>query len=217
METAAANASFAQSEQPENQESVKLLLAQIVHEARKIARKHFEPLTSNDDKVKMVRNLHDTVAQTLTCLRPLALKHPWPKGERILGLLKSIQYTTRQPERFADRLQNSKWVNASLLKDANELTIVAGITSAIEDTVMRRSPTRPRIVVVPARAAMKQLEEDPYLTVNEVARVLNVHPRTVSRWFFDYPGVINLGEGPYRRLRIPRSALIRYINERRVP
>ena len=35
-------------------------------------------------------------------------------------LLKSIQYTTRRPDKFADQLPRRKWVNTSLLKDANE-------------------------------------------------------------------------------------------------
>jgi hypothetical protein len=211
---AAPNVNAAQAEHPEDQESVKLRLAEIVHEARKIARKHLDPHAAPEEKVKMVRDLHDKAADLHSFLRPLSITRPWPTGDRILGLLKSIQYTTRQPGKFADQMQRRKWVHRSLLKDANDLASLAGITSAIENETVRRSPARPRIVVVRPRAT--QFEEDPLLTLKEVGTILNVHPRTVSRMFFDYPGVINIGEGVKRKLRIPKSALVRYINERRV-
>lgn len=55
-----------------------------------------------------------------------------------------------------------------------------------------------------------------FLTLKEAAAILNVHPRTVGRIFLDYPGVINIGEGVNRKLRIPIGVFNRYLAERRI-
>ena len=66
-----------------------------------------------------------------------------------------------------------------------------------------------------------ELEEE-YLSVAQVATMLNVSADTVARRFENEPGVIDLGHGEtrykrrYRLLRIPRSVLKRLINQRRV-
>lgn len=58
---------------------------------------------------------------------------------------------------------------------------------------------------------------DEYLTPEEVAAILKVHPRTVKRRFAKVPGVVNLGSeetrtrSPYRILRIPREVLDRFL------
>lgn len=63
---------------------------------------------------------------------------------------------------------------------------------------------------------------DEYLTVAEVADMLDVSEDTVRRMFASEPGVINLGHEQepgsrrYRILRIPRRVLNRVINERAV-
>ncbi len=63
---------------------------------------------------------------------------------------------------------------------------------------------------------------DEYLTVAEVADMLDVSEDTVRRMFANEPGVINLGHEQepgsrrYRILRIPRRVLNRVINERAV-
>lgn len=61
-----------------------------------------------------------------------------------------------------------------------------------------------------------------YLTVAEVAEMLDVSSDTVRRVFADEPGVINIGprnrgaDRPYRILRIPRAVLERFLAERAV-
>jgi predicted DNA-binding transcriptional regulator YafY len=61
-----------------------------------------------------------------------------------------------------------------------------------------------------------------YLTVAEVATMLDVSEDTVRRMFANEPGVINLGHEQepgsrrYRILRIPRRVLNRVIDERAV-
>lgn len=63
---------------------------------------------------------------------------------------------------------------------------------------------------------------DEYLTVSEVAIMLDVSEDTVRRMFASEPGVINLGHDKepgnrrYRILRIPRRVLNRVIDERAV-
>jgi DeoR/GlpR family transcriptional regulator of sugar metabolism len=63
---------------------------------------------------------------------------------------------------------------------------------------------------------------DEYLTVAEVASMLDVSEDTVRRMFANEPGVINLGHEQkpsnrrYRILRIPRRVLNRVIGERAV-
>ena len=61
---------------------------------------------------------------------------------------------------------------------------------------------------------------DEYLTVAEVAVMLDVSEDTVRRMFASEPGVVNLGRGGvdgrrgYRVLRIPRRVLNRVIDSR---
>lgn len=51
------------------------------------------------------------------------------------------------------------------------------------------------------------------LTVKEVAAILKCSTDTVFRRFKDRKGTIDLGEGRYRVLRIPRNEVDRYIEE----
>jgi hypothetical protein len=66
------------------------------------------------------------------------------------------------------------------------------------------------------------MTEPEYLTAEEVAKILRVGLDTVYRRFGGYPGVIDLGGEkrvygrPHRILRIPRSALNRFIAEKQV-
>ena len=66
------------------------------------------------------------------------------------------------------------------------------------------------------------MQEIEYLTVAQVATILNVSTDTVLRKFGDEPGVIDLGtpetqhKRRYRVLRIPRHILNRILHERRV-
>lgn len=59
-----------------------------------------------------------------------------------------------------------------------------------------------------------------FLTVREVAEILKVSPDTILRRFEGRPGVIDMGSPEtthhrrYRELRIPRSALERFIREK---
>jgi hypothetical protein len=59
-----------------------------------------------------------------------------------------------------------------------------------------------------------------FLTVKEVASILKTSPDSILRKFAGRPGVIDLGSGEethkrrYRELRIPRSALERFIREK---
>jgi hypothetical protein len=62
-----------------------------------------------------------------------------------------------------------------------------------------------------------------YLTPHEVAKILRIHPTTVIQRFAKYPGVIDVapekpvyGKRSHRTLRIPRSALNRFIEEKQV-
>jgi hypothetical protein len=61
-----------------------------------------------------------------------------------------------------------------------------------------------------------------YLTVDQVAAILNMSPDSVSRKFGDRDGVIDVGSAETlhkrrrRILRIPRSALDRFIAEHQV-
>jgi predicted ArsR family transcriptional regulator len=61
-----------------------------------------------------------------------------------------------------------------------------------------------------------------YLTVAEVAKMLDVSKDTVRRMFTEEPGVIDVGaqrrraSRPYRILRIPRSVLERVLAGRAV-
>jgi Helix-turn-helix domain len=63
---------------------------------------------------------------------------------------------------------------------------------------------------------------DEFLTVAEVAEILDVSPDTVRRMFGQEPGVVNLGRDGaigarrYRILRIPRAVLNRVIDRRAV-
>lgn len=63
---------------------------------------------------------------------------------------------------------------------------------------------------------------DEYLTVAEVAEMLNVSEDTVRRMFATEPGVINLGHEQepgsrrYRILRVPRHVLNRVMSARTV-
>jgi hypothetical protein len=63
---------------------------------------------------------------------------------------------------------------------------------------------------------------EPYYTVNEVARAIRRSRDTVTRRFGNIPGVIDDGwperrhKRRYRGLRIPRSVLLRYLDERKV-
>jgi hypothetical protein len=52
------------------------------------------------------------------------------------------------------------------------------------------------------------------LTVSDVAEVLKVSEDTVIRRFANRPGVVDLGGGKYRVLRIPRPVLEKFIMER---
>jgi hypothetical protein len=66
------------------------------------------------------------------------------------------------------------------------------------------------------------MQEIEYLTVAQVATILNVSTDTVIRKFGGQPGVLDLGSPEtthkrrYRVLRIPRHVLNRILNERRV-
>jgi len=66
------------------------------------------------------------------------------------------------------------------------------------------------------------MQEIEYLTVTQVATILNISTDTVIRKFGDEPGVINLGtpemqhKRRYRVLRIPRHVLNRVLNQRKV-
>ena len=61
-----------------------------------------------------------------------------------------------------------------------------------------------------------------YLTVAEVARELNLSRYTVTRRFQNLPGVWDAAQTEgrnrrrYRELRIPRSAVVKFVNARRV-
>jgi Helix-turn-helix domain len=65
--------------------------------------------------------------------------------------------------------------------------------------------------------------ETEYLTVEQVAKMLNVHPDTVRSRFCKEPGVIDLSADRkvrrgrrHRILRIPRGVVSRYLHEHRV-
>jgi hypothetical protein len=66
------------------------------------------------------------------------------------------------------------------------------------------------------------MQEIEYLTVAQVAAILNISTDTVIRKFGNEPGVIDLGtaEGPHKRryrvLRIPRYVLNRILDQRKV-
>jgi hypothetical protein len=68
----------------------------------------------------------------------------------------------------------------------------------------------------------KTAPEHEFLTIYEVAEILRVNRKTVSRRFAHVPGVINIGtqetmHTPRRlKLLIPRDVLIRFLAERRV-
>ena len=67
-----------------------------------------------------------------------------------------------------------------------------------------------------------QMQEIEYLTVTQVAAILNVSTDTVIRRFGNESGVIDLGSPEtqrkrrYRLLRIPRYVLNRVLNHRKV-
>ena len=73
----------------------------------------------------------------------------------------------------------------------------------------------------PTREVTKPIIEQ-YFTVAEVARDLNLSRYTVTRRFENLPGVWDAGQGErchrrrYRELRIPKSAVINFVNSRRV-
>jgi len=62
------------------------------------------------------------------------------------------------------------------------------------------------------------------LTIREVADALKVCEASVTKWFADFPGVIDLGTPELVRrhkrrkrcLRIPRAVLDRFISEHRI-
>jgi predicted transcriptional regulator of viral defense system len=66
------------------------------------------------------------------------------------------------------------------------------------------------------------MQEQEYLTVDEVAKMLKVSRDTVSRRFEKEPGVIDLGtperlhKRRYRVLRIPAAVLNRFLHKKRV-
>jgi hypothetical protein len=66
------------------------------------------------------------------------------------------------------------------------------------------------------------MQEIEYLTVAQVAAILNVSTDTVIRKFGNQPGVIDLGSPEathkrrYRMLRIPRHVLNRVLDQRKV-
>lgn len=68
---------------------------------------------------------------------------------------------------------------------------------------------------------MEAVEQE-FLSVQEVATILNTSPNSVRRRFAKRAGVIDLGEmrpvygRPYQSLRIPRGTLRRFIEERDV-
>ena len=63
---------------------------------------------------------------------------------------------------------------------------------------------------------------EPFYTVNEVAKAINRSRDTVTRRFGNLPGVIDDGwperrhKRRYRGLRIPRSVLLRYLDDHRI-
>lgn len=67
-----------------------------------------------------------------------------------------------------------------------------------------------------------QETEIEYLTVTQIAEILNVSTDTVIRKFGNEPGVIDLGSPEtthkkrYRMLRIPRHVLNRVLNQKKV-
>lgn len=66
------------------------------------------------------------------------------------------------------------------------------------------------------------MQEIEYLTVTQVATILNISTDSVIRRFGDQTGVIDLGSPErlhkrrYRVLRIPRYVLNRFLNENKV-
>ena len=65
--------------------------------------------------------------------------------------------------------------------------------------------------------------ETEYLTVEQVAKILKVHPDTIRNRFGKEPGVIDLSEDRkvrrgrrHRILRIPRGVVSRHLHEHRV-
>lgn len=53
------------------------------------------------------------------------------------------------------------------------------------------------------------MAEEEYYSRNEVARILSVHPDTVTRIAKHEPGVLNIGSRGRRHLRIPKTVLYR--------
>lgn len=60
------------------------------------------------------------------------------------------------------------------------------------------------------------MEQEEFLSVQDVARILHVSSKSVRRRFGNLPGVIDIGERrpaygrPYQILRIPRGVLRRF-------
>jgi hypothetical protein len=90
------------------------------------------------------------------------------------------------------------------------------------------SSSEPALPVVPTSRKPPTSEVtkpiiETYFTVSEVARELNLSRYTVTRRFENLPGVWDAGREErchrrrYRELRIPKSAVINFVNSRRVP
>jgi hypothetical protein len=83
-------------------------------------------------------------------------------------------------------------------------------------------PVAPTFRKPPTPEVSKPIFEK-YLTVNEVARELNLSRYTVTRRFENLPGVWDAGQEEhchrrrYRELRIPKSAIINFVNSHRLP
>jgi hypothetical protein len=52
-----------------------------------------------------------------------------------------------------------------------------------------------------------------FLSPEQVAKTLGVHPTAARRIFTNYPGVLNIGRGKNKILRIPKAVLQRFLLE----
>ena len=95
---------------------------------------------------------------------------------------------------------------------------------SIEPNILPSEPDEPVVPTSrkpPTPEATKPIIET-YLTVGDVARKLNLSRYTVTRRFENLPGVWDAGHGErshrrrYRELRIPKSAVLNFVNSRRV-
>ena len=172
-------------------------------------------------KLAMER-LAQTADQALVCFDEWIQKGILIKSTlEIVRCLDSIKTMAR----YAAVGDSRCWGRTSLKQDATRLKDLLGDGCETGPPELHRKDQRkdqPRQSLMAEKSNPSNNSVE-YLSIYEVAAILNVSPSTVRRHFADRSGVIDLGrrqgpkrQRPYRFLRIPRVVLNRFLCDHRI-